>query len=295
LLIPTARFLVRVLPDAPAARLTMFLASLSRRLPLTADERDAVAGAQQFRWGPFHERVALECGSGPLVLLIHGWGGCAAQMMPLAWKLTRFGFRVVAPDIGGHGESGGRRISFRRFVNEVGMLARELVHPIHALVGHSAGGLTMMAARAAGVRADHYVCLNAPRAPYPPMATLRRLLAPRGAVLERCRQHFYSQFDFNPEDLERAAAFRYSGQGRLLLVYDRDDEQVSHADAELIARNWPDVVVVKTSGHGHHRVLKSDVVHAEVGRFLTGGRRPDAGVPLTAAPEPAFQGATGGP
>ncbi len=116
------------------------------------------------------------------------------------------------------------------------------------------------------------MCLNAPRAPYPPLTTLRRLLAPSEPVLTRCRQHCFAQFDLDPEQLDRGAAFCHSGQGRLLLIYDRNDDQVNHTDAELIAQGWPGAVVLKTEGLGHHRVLWTDTVHAAVGAFLIDSR-----------------------
>ncbi len=275
MLVPTARLLLRLLPDEPAYHLTTFLASIPRRTPIDERGRAALRSATRLRWGSRRGHVALAWGEGPLVLLVHGWHGRALQMAPLGRHLAALGFRAVAPDLRGHGESPGRRISFRQFVDDIGALAQELNEPLHALIGHSAGGLTMMAARDKyGMRAANYVCINAPRAPYPPITTLRRLLHPRESVLERCREYFFAQFDIEAHRLDCAAAFRHLGQGRLLLIYDRDDDQVGHADAELIARDWPKAMVVKTSGLGHHRVLWSDDIHTSVGDFLGGARGP---------------------
>src|SRR5688572_16623442 len=49
----------------------------------------------------------VEWGEGRAVILLHGWGGSAAQMTPLVGTLLERGFRVQAIDAPGHGESTG--------------------------------------------------------------------------------------------------------------------------------------------------------------------------------------------
>ena len=47
----------------------------------------------------------LECGSGAPVVLLHGLGATNASMLTSLWALSRR-FRVIAPDLPGHGETG---------------------------------------------------------------------------------------------------------------------------------------------------------------------------------------------
>src|SRR3954471_16290637 len=44
---------------------------------------------------------------GPVVLLVHGWGGHAGQMLALAGKLSAQGLRPVIVEMPAHGRSGG--------------------------------------------------------------------------------------------------------------------------------------------------------------------------------------------
>nr|MBA2673324.1 alpha/beta hydrolase [Ramlibacter sp.] len=46
-------------------------------------------------------------GDGPVALLVHGWGGHAAQMLPLALALEQRGIQPVLLDLPAHGRSGG--------------------------------------------------------------------------------------------------------------------------------------------------------------------------------------------
>ena len=48
------------------------------------------------------ERPGFVTGEGPLVILAHGWGGRAAQMIDLAESVARDGYRAVAIDAPGH-------------------------------------------------------------------------------------------------------------------------------------------------------------------------------------------------
>lgn len=273
MLIPATRMLLRVLPDRAALPIVTYLASRPNRRPLGDRDRQALGSGRSFKWGPGRRHAAWSWGEGPTVLLVHGWGARAAQMAPLAQHLASLGFRAVAPDITGHGDSPGRHVSFRQFIDDVAGLAGELGMPLHALVGHSAGGMTMMAAREGrGVRAEHYVCLSAPRAPYPPIDSIRKRLRPRDSILRKCVAHFSGQFDQDADSLDEAILYRDLGQGRLLLIYDEDDERVRRDDPEIIASAWPGAEIVRTTGLGHQKVLWDERVHEMVAAYLCRGR-----------------------
>lgn len=84
---------------------------------------------------------------GPRVIFVHGWGGCAAQWAPLAVQISKSGFRAVALDVTGHGESPKWHMGYDYF-NDTVTLSQTLNTPVYAYVDHSSGALTMMAARA---------------------------------------------------------------------------------------------------------------------------------------------------
>lgn len=262
------RPLLHVLPTGVAARLAMLLASLAVRMRLKQRDREALARGQRLAWGPRGKHVAYAWGRGPLVVLVHGWGGRAAQMAPLAEHLAWMGFRAVAPDISGHGQSPGLRISFDRFIRDIDRLTRDLGEPAEALIGHSAGGMTLMAARRAhGLRASSFVCLNAPLFPYPPITAIRKVVAPPEAVLRCCQHRYARQFNTRLDALQAGVLYTES-DAPMLLVYDRDDDQVEHDDASAIATVWPNCQTLITDGLGHHRTLWEDRVVVAVGDFV---------------------------
>jgi len=71
---------VRQFPDAKAFEWPAHVAA--------AQGAALLEGAQAFRFSPENSRCAWSRGEGPLVLMIHDWGGRRVQMTPLARTLA---------------------------------------------------------------------------------------------------------------------------------------------------------------------------------------------------------------
>lgn len=278
----TARTLLRMLPVRAATRLSIFLAEAAFRAPVKDRDRAALARGRHLAWGPKQAFYAWQWGeTGPLVVLIHGWGGRATQMAPLAEHLAEQGYRCVAPDMRAHGASPGRRIRFIDFIHDLPILLAGLDQTVHALIGHSAGAMTMMRARQVhGIQAKHYVSINGPRAPYPPIRQLDLQLQPGQAVLDRCKPYFADPFGDHFDALDDGRIYAYANQGRLLAIHDEDDDQVESGDADVVIRGWPAGHSHCTRGLGHQRVLYDASVHQCIARFI-------GGLPGSASQEPS--------
>ncbi|WP_280356279.1 alpha/beta fold hydrolase [Nocardia otitidiscaviarum] len=88
-----------------------------------------------------------EIGTGPSVLLLHAGGEQRQVWTPVTTLLSAAGFRCVAYDQRGHGESGGERKTFAPCAADVGAMV--LAEPPGCLVvGASLGGLATLAALA---------------------------------------------------------------------------------------------------------------------------------------------------
>ena len=251
-----AKQAVRRLPCQQAAALVRWLASRTQRPPHTPAQSAALAQAQRLHYGRGGRQSAFAWGRGPLVVLAHGWNGHAAQMAPLAWALSTRGYRCVAYDATGHGASPGRHTRWSHLIDDGAALIQSLGDPdIHALIGHSAGGLALMAARALhGIGARHLVCICAPAWPHPPIRTIRQRLNPPERVIDAYRAVLARQFRTSWDRLE--AGHAYAGAGReLLLVYDRADRFVDHGDGDLVLGWCPGATLIKTASHGHTRIL----------------------------------------
>jgi len=268
MLVRLARQTLKLVPDGMAFALTDRLAAMSHRPALEDPERRAMEQAEQIRFGDGRGNVAWAWGEGPLVIVVHGWNGRAAQMAPLAVQIAESGFRAIAPDVTGHGDSPGRHAHWRYFLRDVPALTQTLGEQPYACVGHSAGALTMMAARYAGkLRASRYVCICAPSHPFPPISLIRKKLAPRPAVVERYKAFIAGQFGHRWDDLVPGLVYRGLGADTLLF-YDTTDRFVDHAEGDKIAAIAPGARLLKTDRYSHARILAAGELHAAVCEFL---------------------------
>src|SRR5687768_8641339 len=78
--------------------------------------------------------------NGPLVLLMHGWGGARAQMTGFVDPLLFAGYRVVAFDQPAHGESDGQTTNLLEIAPTMDLIAQQ-EGPFHAVIAHSFGTL----------------------------------------------------------------------------------------------------------------------------------------------------------
>lgn len=228
--------------------------------------------AQLVQFGEDGSNIAFEWGDGPAVILVHGWGGQAAQMAPLAAAVAGLGYRCIAPDITGHGDAIQRTTRWSYFLRDIEALAQSLDCAVHAYVGHSAGGLTMMAVRRHGrISARRYVCICAPSYPFPPVRRVQELLNPREGVMERYKSYLGREFEIPWEALQGGASFAGAGED-LLLIYDQRDRFVPHSEGNRINALCPGSTLIKTTEYGHQRILAAPELPKLVGDFIARGK-----------------------
>ena len=241
----------------------------SSPMPLRPQDAELLLGTERFHFGPEESRVAWKIGRGPLVLLVHGWGGRGTQMAGMAHMLASAGYQCIFFDAGGHGESRPEPVGFRTFIDDAGSLSSQVHQDVHAWIGHSAGGLGMMAARTLrGLKAQRYVCIAAPLFPYIPLQSLKKNTSASDEVLDHVKPYLSRQFDSTWERLQAGEAYSPESDRQLLLIYDKDDERTRHDDADAIATVWPGAIINKTTGYGHNRVLQAPEAWQSIREFL---------------------------
>src|SRR6266704_223067 len=266
MLIKAAKFVINVVPEAMANSITRSLAAMTQRTNISSFEREAMAQANRMSYG--ESNVAWIWGNGPLVVFVHGWSGRAAQMAPLALYVANLGFRSVALDVTGHGDSPKRHTRWDYFFRDIAALSRSLDEEVYAYVGHSAGALSMMAARGLkGIRAQRYACICAPSFPFPPIDVIQKKLNPKEAVLESYKAYIAGQFETTWKQLQAGCSYADAGSN-LLLFYDETDRFVNHSEGDRIQALCPGAQVVKTSAYSHQKILAAPELARTLGAFL---------------------------
>ena len=241
----------------------------------TRAEEAVLATGSSFRVRyPGGTLAAWSWGTGPRVLLVHGWGGHAGRLSRFVEPLVAAGFSVVAFDAPAHGASSGRRSSLPDFVDAILAVARER-GPVSAVVAHSMGATACALALGRGLRAERAVLIAPPADPERYVGKFARFFGLPDHARDSMKARLTDRYGFRWEDL-RADRPAEGACCRLLVVHDGGDSAVPLGDGRAVADGWNDAVLVRTSGLGHHRILREPRVVTEALTFLSpADARPD--------------------
>jgi pimeloyl-ACP methyl ester carboxylesterase len=236
------------------------------RTPAPAREREALAGADRFavRVGSATVR-GFRLGEGPAVLLVHGWGGRAGQLVAFAQPLAAAGCAVVGFDAPAHGASSGRVASVPEFADAVAAVAA--AHGARAAIGHSMGAAAVAFALRRGLALDAAVLVSPPRSPAEFLDRFCAALRLGDGAREAARSRIERRVGARMAELDVVAAAPALATPALV-VHDRGDADVPFDDGAAIAHAWPGARLVATSGLGHRRVLRDREVVAEAVAFV---------------------------
>jgi pimeloyl-ACP methyl ester carboxylesterase len=236
------------------------------RMPLTP--RDETLLRRGVSLGLVGGLAATSWGEGPTVLLVHGWNSRGTHWGAYVDALTETGFRVVAVDAPGHGDSPGDRCHVLDYSQRLIEVARQ-IGPLAGVVGHSFGAGATVLSLDRGLLAQRVALLSGP-------ASLRMVVErwARGhrlaeteipAFLEQVERVVGKPID--QLDIIRIA----SGLDQpALIIHDRSDEEVPLGDAVAIAGAWPGARLIVTERYGHRRILIAREVVRQVVTFLAG-------------------------
>ncbi|WGT63970.1 alpha/beta hydrolase [Variovorax paradoxus] len=211
--------------------------------------------------------------SAPLVLLVHGWGGHAGQMLTLAEAVAREGLRPVLLELPAHGRSAGMMSNAPQFARAISYVVSRLVadgHAIRAVVAHSMGANALGVAAAQGLLAERLVLLAPPASAREFTRYFAHTFGLRETTRLAMQRLFEAQEGFLMAQLEPPAVGPRIVQPTLI-VHDRDDRVNRFADAEAYRDAIKGAQLVATQGLGHRRILKEEGVVQQVTRFIARG------------------------
>jgi pimeloyl-ACP methyl ester carboxylesterase len=213
--------------------------------------------------------AAWSWGSGPVVYLVHGWGGRAEQLGAFVVPLVARGLRVIAMDGPGHGESSGRRTSGVEIGRALADVAAQ--HgPARGVIAHSLGAAAATFAVREGLRVERLAFVGPPADPLTWVARFGRQLGLGAAVMAEMRRYSERRIQARWDDLPLVPLRGLPNPPPLLVVHDRDDREVRSADGAAVAAAWPGARLLETEGLGHRRVLRDPAVVGTVAAFLAG-------------------------
>jgi pimeloyl-ACP methyl ester carboxylesterase len=146
---------------------------------------------------------------GPVVLLLHGWGGHAAQMLPLAQALRDQGLRPVLVDLPAHGRSQGSTSNLPQFARAIEYLTARLQqqgHEVRAVAAHSLAANALAYAAARGLPVARLALLAPPASPHAYTRLFAKVFGLSEDTRERLQQRVEAREGILMRQFEPAAA-----------------------------------------------------------------------------------------
>jgi alpha-beta hydrolase superfamily lysophospholipase len=220
----------------------------------------------------------------PTVLLVHGWGGLAAQWQHFVRPLLAAGFAAIAYDQPAHGRSQGRLTGLPDFGRALLTVAARQGR-VHGVIAHSLGGPALAYALANGLNPERAVLISPPSDLVGYSYTFARWLWLPESIRAAMQAAVEERFGVRWEDI---ALERLKGtlDTPALFVHCRDDRIVAVEQGRAFAEHWSHARLLLRQRLGHGRILRDAGTVAAACDFLRGDDR--IGEPAaTALPHPA--------
>jgi pimeloyl-ACP methyl ester carboxylesterase len=211
------------------------------------------------RFGPLAYWTA---GSGPPVLLVHGWDSVHTDLDGFVQPLLERGYRIVALDLPAHGESAGERATLSDAADAIVRLGVQLGR-LAGVVAHSAGCPSTGIALDRGLRAERVALIATPM------------------HYERFVRWFAGEADVDFEGILDVLRGRGIDVAALdlrltaakldvpaLIVHSADDRTTEIAGARAVAAAWRGAEFLEVNGLGHMRILRDPFVIERVVDFI---------------------------
>jgi pimeloyl-ACP methyl ester carboxylesterase len=240
----------------------------TRRYPDRAAGRRALQSAVRETLPVDGLPVAVYCwGDGPVVLFVHGWSGRGTHVAAFIRPLQQAGYRVIAVDAPGHGETPGKRTNILECARVLQAVVQQY-GPVHGVITHSFGGMVLAYAMAQGLQAGRVVCIAAPARVEFLVERFASIMAMPDAVVANLKARLEQRFDANIWEMLATDANAARLDAPALVIHDEDDSSVPWQQGRLIADAWPGAQFVMTQGLGHTRILRDPAVIERVSGFI---------------------------
>lgn len=208
---------------------------------------------------------------GPLALLVHGWGGHAGQLLPLAERLAQQGLRPVLLELPAHGRSGGRTSNLPQFARAieyaVGRLRQEGFE-IRLLAAHSLAANAAAFAAARGLPVERLVLLAPPASPREYTRYFARVFGLSEATRVAMQQRIEAREAVLMPQFEPPAVGPRI-RAHTLVVHDRQDRVNAFRDGQAFADAIAGAQLLATEGLGHRKLLRDGTVLARIALFAS--------------------------
>lgn len=212
--------------------------------------------------------VGWSWGSGPKVIVQHGWGARATMMWAIIKGLVENGFEVIAYDAPGNGDSEGEYSSLFHFAETL-IAVHDAHGPFEAIVAHSIGASATPLAISRGLRVNRAVLVSVRNDIEQFLSRFLELTDQSADLYDEVKRLWSDQYGW--ENVKAAVPAKLATQFDIpaLLIHDRDDADVPVQDSLDLQESWKGSQFHLTEGLGHTLIIRNKAVVQEILTFLT--------------------------
>ena len=262
----TAKFLQAVSPSLTtkfAAKL--FTTPIRHKLPKRElhMERDSIVIPEIQK-----EIVVYEYGkSDKKVLLVHGWSGRGTQLVKIADELLKMGYMTISFDAPAHGKSKGNSSIMIEFIASILEIEKQY-GPFEFAIGHSLGGMSVLNAIKQNLQVKKAVIIGSGDIIQDIIDDFICKLQLKPEYGIKLRDHFEAKFGGKMDDYSAYKAAEKT-EIPVLVIHDKDDDDVSVKAAYHIQKHLKQSEIMITEGLGHRKILGDENVIQKVKEFIS--------------------------
>jgi pimeloyl-ACP methyl ester carboxylesterase len=245
------------------------------RYPIPNQEREILEHATHFEVRVGDKTVSCySWGSGPVVLLVHGWAGRASQFKSFIDYFTAAGYTTVAFDAPAHGRTAGKTTNLFEFKDAIFEIEKA-VGSFEAIVAHSFGGGASLFAMSEGLQTKTLITIATPVLADDIIDEFATRLSASSKAKENLKQVVLEKFNRSfDEFMSTHFITQLTAEINLLVLHDEHDKEVPLRNAVRLTGAYPRAVFHKTSGLGHVRILRDATVIELCKNFIAAQMEP---------------------
>ncbi len=238
------------------------------RLRPTDEEFLSKAQREVLMSGEIPIQTYLWEGTGPCVLLAHGWESNTVRWTSIIHRLRKKHYRIVALDAPAHGASGSKRFDAVLYAKAIGVVS-EKYRP-DFILGHSAGGMA-----AVYYLADHaadwvkgLVIMASPVTLRIVFQGFQRIIGVNDRVMEALERRFEEKYQNATVDSFDLKLMAHKVKKLTAMMYADNDPVAPASEGRKLAAVWSGAQFHEFQGAGHS--LKGQEVLKTLDRILEG-------------------------
>jgi len=206
-------------------------------------------------------------GTGPIVLLMHGWESNTFRWRNLIAHLQSENFNIISMDAPAHGHSSGQLLNLPLYSST----AQKVIdhYKPDYVIGHSLGGMAILhnvyKYKTATDGIKKIVTLGSPSELTDFMRQYKAILSLSSRMMRLMEDYFTETFGAKFADFSSAKFAKHVSQPGLL-IHDEYDKIAPIWSSEEVHANWRNSTLIKTKNFGHS--LHQDEVTTKVIAFL---------------------------